>query len=396
MGIFDIELDGIIIPIFQAGGTLTFFPDLASATMNDPDPYPFADPLDSAGGNVFTLFPLEKTMRAINERLARHNLPTFIFPNRMFNAGGFIGGSGEAPATQLKGTYYVGAVGNITMPVNGFYGYDLGQWDAHFSVPAGTRGAELVNDIRTAVDLATFSYIRNISSMQGATDILYYDTAVPSIVPPAATPATYKQRLAQCRTAIRLFEWVNVDADWATIITPNSHRRYWIEPWGVEANARACIVTNYPLAPDGNTRKALEIACAFQSDTPAADAGFGFAGGDADADHFIYTTNRATLSSPNIVKYPAVQIKLLFTQFLHANSANEIYFPPSQFGSPAINTYVLLSNGTNFYTLTQAQVQADVSGIVALLDPSAPVNSVGWFANAQFMAAKLGPFTYNV
>jgi hypothetical protein len=232
--------------------------------------------------------------------------------------------------------------------------------------------------------------------MQGATDILYYDTAVPSIVPPAATPATYKQRLAQCRTAIRLFEWVNVDADWATIITPNSHRRYWIEPWGVEANARACIVTNYPLAPDGNTRKALEIACAFQSDTPAADAGFGFAGGDADADHFIYTTNRATLSSPNIVKYPAVQIKLLFTQFLHANSANEIYFPPSQFGSPAINTYVLLSNGTNFYTLTQAQVQADVSGIVALLDPSAPVNSVGWFANAQFMAAKLGPFTYNV
>src|SRR3989304_957215 len=41
MGIFDVELDGIIIPIIQTGGTLTFFPTVGgSDNLPIPNPYP--------------------------------------------------------------------------------------------------------------------------------------------------------------------------------------------------------------------------------------------------------------------------------------------------------------------------------------------------------------------
>lgn len=43
-GIFELELDGLIIPIFQSGAALTFFPTVTTASFpNTPDPYRLGD-----------------------------------------------------------------------------------------------------------------------------------------------------------------------------------------------------------------------------------------------------------------------------------------------------------------------------------------------------------------
>lgn len=57
-GIFELELDGLIIPIFQSGAALTFFPTVTSASLpNTPDPYQLGDgrtslAIDPAGVNT--------------------------------------------------------------------------------------------------------------------------------------------------------------------------------------------------------------------------------------------------------------------------------------------------------------------------------------------------------
>jgi len=46
MGIFEIELDGVTIPLIQSQNQLEFNPDIGSPDIPNPDPFPVDDPLD--------------------------------------------------------------------------------------------------------------------------------------------------------------------------------------------------------------------------------------------------------------------------------------------------------------------------------------------------------------
>lgn len=433
MGIFEIELDGIIIPMFQAGGQLTFFPDLTSASRPDGyDQYPAKDPLHPDGGGTFTLFALEKTMRAINERFARTNNVGVVFPPAIFGPSGILDGTiphdayssvaGFAVAatqitylntkthntvsTQTLGSYYNTGVGNVSMPDNGFYGYDLGQWDTYFGRPVGTRGKELVNMIISGVFAGTGTangvaacvsrYARNISSLVGATDVLYYDTASPTIVPVPATASTYQSRLVDCRTAIRKFEWVTITANTGTVTANSSREMLYDKPGALDPLvARPCVITNYPLVSPGNTNTYTN-ACVFVGTTARASGTGASALSQMDDSDLYFITDEGTFSATDTAKYPKVLGKELFTQFnLGLGPPFGQYVPPAAFGSPAELTYVALAINVNSYKLTQAQVDADLSTIMTTVTAPAPY-FVGWVAINPIMALKLGPMTYQV
>lgn len=435
MGIFDIELDGIIIPVLQAGGTLTFYPDLASASANNPDPYPSPDPLDPTGGGVFTLFPIEKTMRALNERFARTDNIGVVFPPAIFGPSGILDATIPANAytsvtdfprdlsyfatktvtacpNESLSTYFTSAPscivtlgvpgpGCVYMPTNGFYGYDLAQWDSYFGQPAGTRGKELVNmissgntvwaDGSTGIKSCSIRYVRNITTLDKTTAILFYDTASPTIIPIAATASTYKQRLVDCRSAIRKFEWYSLSASWGST---NAYARYFVDFYALStfANAQACAITNYPVITDGVSHE-YHGACVFFAAAAAPSAAFGGAVGSTDPGNpdLTFQTYHNILTGVT-TNYPKILNRKLFALIIAGGGT---YYSPSGFGSPAVNTYNLMGSGANSFQLSQAVVDADLAGIVGALIET-PSNSVGWASTAGNLIIQLGPFTYNV
>ena len=193
-GIFELDLDSIIIPIVQVGGSLVLFPELSTddGSFETPDPYPLDDPLDPDGGSI-VLFLIEPTMRACQERrafLISQGLPegTFAFPNLIFNSDG----------TQINGDDGV-SVGDY--PVNNVYGPDLSYHDQYYGNPAGTRAAELINSIRDCIEDPVYtSFLRVI---EGESSPISYDSGTIGF-PVAATPATYATTLSLLKEVVRL------------------------------------------------------------------------------------------------------------------------------------------------------------------------------------------------
>lgn len=208
-GIFDIELDDIIIPIFQQGGTLTFFPGYASGSVpNTPDPFPDPNPL---GGSVG--FLIEPTMRALQERymLAQSTGGSLAWPNRLFDqAGNAI--NQAIPTTSF--TYRVGFSANAQFPADKFYQYDLFWYDRKHGVPAGTRKAQLVNSVRSNLDQTAFVWVGAslyVDSIEGQANTVYLTNATLPL-PAVATFGTAGFRLEDCKSAIRKL----------TILTPRN------------------------------------------------------------------------------------------------------------------------------------------------------------------------------
>lgn len=189
LGIFEADFDNVIIPIVQNGSTLTFYPDLSSdnGSFEMPDPYPYPDPLDPPGNNI-TLFNIEQTMRAIQDRRATAGHAEVTWPNLIFKSDG----------TQWNGNTGI-AVSNY--PVNNLYGPDLTYHDAFYGNPIGTRAASLVNTV-IGVCITTVDFDDWVISVEGLADPTIYDS---SIFPTAgsATRSTYKSSLAHCKTGIR-------------------------------------------------------------------------------------------------------------------------------------------------------------------------------------------------
>lgn len=222
MGIFEIELDNIIIPIFQAGGTLTFFPNTgtASGSIPTPSPYPVTDPLDPDGVGIL-IFLIEPIMRAITERRTLVNRPLIDWPKRLFDVNGPIGAiahpspgvytGGQAPATRPASDFYAGMAGNASVPINHFYQYDLFSTDAYFGDPIGTRVTFLVNEMRNAINSNGFlnNYVRAIEALPS---VSYYDT-INLPVPAVAVPATFRSRSADIANAVRRLIGIGLDAD---------------------------------------------------------------------------------------------------------------------------------------------------------------------------------------
>lgn len=226
LGVFEIDLDNIIIPLFIAGPTLTFFPDLAteSGSLPNPDPNPTTNPLDPPA----VLFLIEPTMRAVSERYGRLNLNPAdfaqFFDYRAFDENGLIpgttidpvtrlvkyGSGGEAPAQTAGTSYNPSNAYFYDTPVNNFYRYDLASFDTYFGYPVGTRAADLENMIignvaqNGGMDVLVGSYgpqyfVKEIDGLPAPDP--YTDVNLP--LPSYSTPSTYKQNLTTIKTALR-------------------------------------------------------------------------------------------------------------------------------------------------------------------------------------------------
>ncbi len=229
MGIFDVELDGIIIPIIQQGANLTFYPNLATDELPNPDPYPPFDPLDASGN--FVLFLVEPTMRAVQERTLRIGRAALTWPNIIFNQDGSLTNPGS-PTTgvtiqsiypnslQNCANYFPATAGQAVFPGNNIYKYDLAYYDQYFAAPRGTYAASLVNSIVTwltdttngplvPVAVPPVSYI--ISNPEGASSVSSYLATTTNIgVPSAATTSNYGSTLVAAKAALRLLNAIAI------------------------------------------------------------------------------------------------------------------------------------------------------------------------------------------
>lgn len=189
LGIFDIDLDNITIPLIQNEDSLVFFPPTASASLPTADPYPLSDPLDAAGERLF-IFPIEQVMRAIQNRRIISGMSAYSWPNVTFTTSGI-------PTNVAVSTY----------PANGTYGPDLAYHDLYNGNPIGTRAAALVNQVIACCINTVDNPEKWISSIAGETTIQYYTN---SIFPAAAsaTVATYASRLSDCKAGIRLMSTI--------------------------------------------------------------------------------------------------------------------------------------------------------------------------------------------
>jgi hypothetical protein len=218
MGIFDIELDGIIIPIIQTGGTLTFFPNVESATWPNPDPYPPVNPIDD-GGNRAVLFLIEPLMRSVQEKTLRVGLTKVTWPNGninsttttniFFNPDGSLrnGNTGVAltaiPALQQNvASYWPAGSGTADFPTNNIYKYDLAYMDEYLGQPVGTRAKQLINVIRSQI-ISLLSDNKYIGDPEGQASIPYLDDTAIGL-PPIATTSNYRSTLTNMRNAFRL------------------------------------------------------------------------------------------------------------------------------------------------------------------------------------------------
>lgn len=208
-GIFDLEFDGLIMPMFIVNGTLQFYPSTATVTWPDPDSRPFQYPLNSA--NVGTALLVEPSMRAIQERAIRAADTPITWPNIIFNASGgkLNGNTGIAPASQNISDYFPSGVGTAQFPVDKCYQYDMQYHDASFGNPTGTRAAFLVNEIWDAIsDEAPFYHTE--PEGDSATSISSYDDVTIGLPSPASV-ATYRQTLTNMKPCIRLMTNVIVN-----------------------------------------------------------------------------------------------------------------------------------------------------------------------------------------
>ena len=236
LGIFDLEFDQLVIPLFIAGDTLTFYPSTLTfpvgqindreypdslpsqgglggggATVVGLDPYASDDPLDEDESRT-VLFLLEPTMRAVQERGLRVPVLSFTWPNRVFDE--FGNAINEAPPTQPNADYYPGAVGSSQFPPNNFYKHDLAWNDLKNGNPSGTRAAELINTIIAALNtpgLAS-SYVRLIEGQSSTVDwaINIPQWPLDTTGSPSASPVTFRQMLVKCKQAVRLLEAIEI------------------------------------------------------------------------------------------------------------------------------------------------------------------------------------------
>lgn len=216
LGIFDLELDPVVIPLWINGGTFTFFPDYGSESFPTPDPHEFegrtSNSLDPYGVRTL-LFLVEPTMRAIQERRLRAGLANCGWPKAYYNGLGVYNGAGTSPAQQNKANYYSAFAFTADFPVNNFYQYDLAWTDqlgnADLGIaagsPTGTYATYLINLMVAQLDTANSlpnAYLNTDLGIQGQTDATVW-TNVTLPKPSSATTATYRSRFVDCKAAVR-------------------------------------------------------------------------------------------------------------------------------------------------------------------------------------------------
>ncbi len=224
LGIFEIDLDNIVIPIIfegsfsgGSGGTLNVWPSTgtASGSVTTPDPYtamdsPTSDDLDPEGGRT-TLFLFEALMRGVSERYAVVNQTPPTWPNKYFDAFGTFTTGGTAPtiSRNLQEWRSDAASTAFKLPTNNYYQYDLTYADTVGGAvvngttitagsPTGTYAAAIVNDIRDKILtlIALGIYVDDDTGIEDQASIPLWTVGS---VPAAATAATYRSAFANLK-----------------------------------------------------------------------------------------------------------------------------------------------------------------------------------------------------
>lgn len=235
MGIFDIELDGLIIPVYQAGDTLYFFPNIESASFPNPDPFPPFDPLDPNGN--FVLFLVEPLMRAVQEKRLRAAETKITWPsgnifsstttNVFFAADGSLlnGNTGVAISTvQNVSDYFPTGTGTAQFPTNNLYAYDLAYMDTYLGQATGTRASQLVNVIRTEIINLLAEQKYYVEPLEAQNAITWHDETSIGL-PAASTAANYRSTLTNMRNAFRLLQKIAI-GDFKTAQTNTAYRPF--------------------------------------------------------------------------------------------------------------------------------------------------------------------------
>lgn len=184
LGIFEIDLDGVTIPLIQSPNVLTFNPPIQSPNFPiTGDIYPPQNPLDPTHVNLI-VFDLEQAMRAIQDRRVVAGHITWDWPNIRFD---------------INGNRINQAVGNY--PATGTYRGDISYDDFYNGNPIGTKAASLVNQILAAC-LDTVGLGDWIKTIEGLSSVLLYDS---TIFPTSnsATAANYRSVYANTKVGIR-------------------------------------------------------------------------------------------------------------------------------------------------------------------------------------------------
>lgn len=331
---------------------------------------------------VFTInqghFLVEPTMRATNNRKLVFNYDRdYTWPNRFYNPDGTLinGAIGEAPPTVEASTMVNDApvVSPVSMPFDDFYAADLVYYDAGAGDPAGTRAAFLVNHIRTALndDPALAKFLSNYPTFEGTTTMTRYDTVTLPLAP-LATTVDYRDRLEDHILAIRKLEWTTDDSEFEAF--PETDARY------VESNN---TMGNYPAARDvavvvyagmvPGEKEAWTDGVFISNGGPNVAFGaivLGRVGAFMTAEG---GSNFGTVSLTNpITMVPA------FTQtWVKAQDiAGLVYFPPSFYDDPPINTWFKIADADT-YTMTVEDVDSDVFAMFAA-STAVPPYTRGW------------------
>lgn len=323
MGIFDVELDGFIIPIFQAGGTLYFFPDISTSTTPNPSPYPLNDPLDPNGLRLF-LFLVEPAMRAIQERILRDGgLTPVTWPNLFFAPDGskLNGDTGVTISnahitfpqyfndqTQLISLYWPPTFGSAQFPTNNVYKWDLIFFDTVYGLPSKTRAAQLVQSVKTNLnkllndDQGAHTYIPNPEGSAALNRYIADDVRLS--IPSNPTVLTYAQTLTNLRSSIRLLNSFYIGAsrigDNASVDTSSFGTVSY-------AAVKSCIISGRAFIP--NDLYNADAACADSGPSahPAMNVGLLFQCDDpfVAGSFFISSRNVPGNINANLLSYVA-------------------------------------------------------------------------------------------
>lgn len=337
---------------------------------------------------------IEPAMRAAQERRARTNIaPTVVYPNRRFDENGLIAGAGEAPPTEAGANFYLTNGNSYSMPPNYFYYYDLINYDAFFAQPFGTRGAQLVNEIRTNINsnLVLNEYENQSIPLIGSLSLTVYNT-VSLPVPAVATAADYEDRLIDLRNAIRLLIITFETAD--AIPVPTTNRKRITSVSLSDADAKACALANYAAvayATRDDYGTAGADPCVFQATDGSTTNVNGMQALSVSANEcFISTGFKLMTNALNIPNYISILDSNIIGRFDSSNATAVAYFAPTSFGSPARLIYALIAAGVTAYTMTPAQVEADISAAVAALNRPTVLRQTWQTSDPIYIMIELG------
>lgn len=225
-GIFEWDMDEIVMGAYQTGGTLTFYPEIpitstsvgGTVTTITPSPEPVYDPLDPTGTGTAggISFGVEQAMRALQERVCRRGGSPINWPNAAYNASG--GASSVVCATVPLSTFYGSSSTAVDMPQPGLYQYDC-YYDSAYRT-------SLVQSVVDALDAEATVWLQVYPEGQTALTTFTSSTLWGG-AKPTVTATNYLSVMAQVRTAMKGLMYYAAGASFTSQYTRETGSVVW-------------------------------------------------------------------------------------------------------------------------------------------------------------------------